>query len=66
MAFFASWAEEAVMHLVGARFVAGSEPWKLWERALRRLYLEAKVDSRGIDSELEKEGWEDLGSIQYT
>lgn len=66
MAYFGSWAEEGIMHLIRARFVPGSEPWKIWERALRRLYIQADEEAQGEKSELEKEGWEDLGSMQYT
>jgi hypothetical protein len=50
-------AEEWVMYSIKARFVDGAEPWKLWERALKKLYAREPVD--------ELEGWEDLGSIQY-
>jgi hypothetical protein len=34
----AEWAEEWVMGVLGARFVSGREPWKVWERALGRDY----------------------------
>ena len=51
-------AEEWVMYVISARFVDGAEPWKVWERALRRLYRQDSVD--------ELEGWEDLGSMQYS
>ena len=61
MTFFASWAEERVMYLLSARFVEGGEPWKVWERALRRMY----VDGTSQESETIQEGWEDLGSLRY-
>lgn len=61
MSFFGSWAEEAVMWKISAKYVDGGEPWKIWERALKRLYKEA-----GAMNEVEREGWEDLGSVRYT
>jgi hypothetical protein len=39
LAYFADTAEERIMRMVGATFVEGREPWKLWERALRRQWL---------------------------
>ena len=51
-------AEEWVMYAISAKFVEGAEPWKIWERALRRLYKQETID--------DLEGWEDLGSVQYT
>ena len=38
LAAWADWAEERIMYAVGARFVEGQEPWKVWERALRRQF----------------------------
>jgi len=60
MAYFASWAEEAVMWKISAKYVDGGEPWKVWERALRRLFAGAEGGK-----EREAEGWEDLGSVRY-
>jgi hypothetical protein len=63
-AFLASWAEEAIMHLASAKFVDGAEPWRIWDRALKKRYVAAQA-SDALDT-LEKEDWEDLGSVQYT
>lgn len=61
LAYLADVAEEQIMRLLGATFVEGREPWKVWERALKRQW-DAQADS--VDSE----GWtvvdkDDLGSI---
>jgi len=59
-AHLANWAEEAVMWKIRAKYVEGGEPWKVWERALRRLY---RIDT---GDKAHGEGWEDLGSVMYT
>lgn len=61
MAYAADVAEEKIMRILGATFVEGREPWKIWERALGRMYSETSV--------METDGWtvverEDLGSIR--
>ena len=57
LAAFADWAEERIMHAIGARFVDGQEPWKVWERALRRMYtMQAYFEMRRAGS---KEGVDD-------
>lgn len=73
--YFADVAEESIMNALGAKFVIGREPWKLWERALERQY---QVAERGKEDENgekewkvrtpEMEGgddWVDLESIRY-
>jgi len=40
LAYFADVAEERIMGLLGATFVEGREPWKLWERALKRQWVD--------------------------
>jgi hypothetical protein len=61
MAYAADVAEEKIMRMLGATFVEGREPWKIWERALGRMYSETSV--------MDNDGWtvvekEDLGSIR--
>ncbi|ORY24229.1 hypothetical protein BCR39DRAFT_595395 [Naematelia encephala] len=38
-AWAADVAEEWIMYVLGARFVEGREPWRIYERALRRMYV---------------------------
>jgi len=62
LAYFADLAEEQIMRLVGASFVEGREPWKQWERALKRQWKDKLVSD-------ESDGWtvvekDDLGSIR--
>jgi hypothetical protein len=62
LAYFADVAEERIMRLLGATFVEGREPWKLWERALKRQWVEQA-------DRLHAEDWtvvekDDLGSIR--
>lgn len=35
------------MNAVGARFVEGQEPWKVWERAMKRQY--SLAGAKGLD-----------------
>ena len=72
LAFFGDWVNEQVLYLIQAKFVPGSEPWKVWERALKRQYKEGRKvrgDDEGeedcVEDGGESEGWEDLGSVQY-
>lgn len=64
--YLADWLEEMVFYLVNARFVSGREPWKIWERALRRTY-KTGLDVHGEDeSDSDSTGsWEDIGSVLY-
>jgi hypothetical protein len=62
LAYLADVAEELIMSLLGATFVEGREPWKLWERALKRQWV-SQTDR------LESDDWtvvekDDLGSIR--
>ena len=62
LAYLADIAEERIMGMLGASFVEGREPWKLWERALRRQW-------RNQGSVLGSDDWtvidkDDLGSIR--
>jgi hypothetical protein len=64
LAHTADLVEERIMRLLGATFVEGREPWKLWERALRRQWqdVDASIDA-------DNEAWtvvekDDLGSIR--
>jgi hypothetical protein len=62
LAYLADVAEERIMGLLGATFVEGREPWKLWERALKRQWV-SQTDR------LESDDWtvvekDDLGSIR--
>jgi hypothetical protein len=62
LAYLADVAEERIMVLLGATFVEGREPWKLWERALKRQWV-SQTDR------LESDEWtvvekDDLGSIR--
>jgi len=62
LAYLADVAEERIMGLLGATFVEGREPWKLWERALRRQWVEQTDRSESDDwTVVEKD---DLGSIR--
>lgn len=63
LASMADRLEEQIMSWLGASFVEGREPWKLWERALRRSY------QSDLGSDTTNEQWsiiekEDLGSIR--
>lgn len=57
---FTEMLEERIMRAVGAVFVPGREPWKIWERALRRLYVSEGIEE---DGKVGKAEVEDLGSI---
>ena len=62
LAYLADIAEGRIMGMLGASFVEGREPWKLWERALRRQW-------RDQGSILGSDDWtvidkDDLGSIR--
>lgn len=58
--------EEMVFHLVKARFVPGREPWKIWERALRRTYSKDDETAHEKGSETgSTDSWEDVGSVLY-
>jgi hypothetical protein len=62
LAYLADVAEERIMGLLGATFVDGREPWKLWERALKRQWVDQA-------DKLESDDWtvvekDDLGSIR--
>jgi hypothetical protein len=62
LAYLADVAEERIMGLLGATFVEGREPWKLWERALKRQWVDQA-------DRLESDDWtvvekDDLGSIR--
>jgi hypothetical protein len=62
LAYLADLAEERIMRLLGATFVEGREPWKLWERALRRQWVEQADPSDSQEwTVVDKE---DLGSIR--
>lgn len=55
--------EERIMCWLGASFVEGREPWKLWERALRRSYLtQITPDSSSEEWTVVEKG--NLGSIR--
>lgn len=53
---FTEMLEERLLRALGAKFVEGREPWKIYERALGRLDREGRV-------EVEKAAEEDVGSI---
>jgi hypothetical protein len=53
--FLADVAEEWVMRMFGARFLDGQEPWRVWERALRRSYMD---ESKSMEQD-------DLGSMLW-
>jgi len=81
LSYFADVGEESISSTIGAMFVQGREPWKLWERALARQYVAAgvygptglndKVDNRKktlITSMADREEADDrvdLGSLRY-
>jgi hypothetical protein len=62
LAYLADIAEEQIINMLGASFVQGREPWKLWERALRRQGRN-QASTLGSDDRtlIDKE---DLGSIR--
>lgn len=69
LAFVADYLETEILLLIGARFVDGHEPWKIWERALRREQLGTarateQEEFRSVTSS-KSEDWVDLGSVQY-
>jgi hypothetical protein len=53
---FTEMLEERIMSALGAKFVEGREPWKIYERALRRLDRE-QIEDTGKVAE------QDLGSV---
>lgn len=61
---FGAWAEEGVMYKINARFVPGSEPWKVWDRALTKHYAteDGAIEADSSDTE---EPWEVVGSMTY-
>jgi hypothetical protein len=60
IAAWADWAEEWIMNAIGARFVEGQEPWKIWERAMKRAYRQHEGHNRrdGLTQQDELEDWE--------
>jgi len=62
MAYFADVAEERIMDMLGATFVQGREPWKLWERALRRQWVNEAHRSESDEWTVVEKN--DLGSIR--
>jgi hypothetical protein len=62
LVYIADVAEERIMGLLGASFVEGREPWKVWERALKRQWIH-QADKSELDdwNVVEKD---DLGSIR--
>ena len=61
LAYFAEWLEEMLMSRMGAKWVPGGDPTKIWERALRR---HARTVSGQEEAEKD-EGWEEAGSMLY-
>lgn len=64
LAYFADVAEERIMRAMGATFVEGREPWKVWERALRRTYEQHEVRPEASTDDWAIVEADDLGSIR--
>lgn len=62
LAYIADVAEERIMDILGATFVEGREPWKLWERALKRQWVDEAESSESDDWTVVEKN--DLGSIR--